>query len=784
MPYKYVTNYTVNGSPTVDSNYIASGFSSSNYFTKPSAFMPSTSTWEICFKVKTSSTLGVQNFLLGSTPQYYYTVGGELMSNNYFGFGFSSNGSSWNIGWVSGTTQVSANTWYWIRISFDGTTYKFELSTDGENYNLEGSITNSNAIYQNSTNSIMNLGTMGNRNTYWRGDIDLKEWYIKEDGQITWQAVSCFDVSGSIDITKGYYNDGNHTIIMPAGNHSLSDLTTGQTLGGKNNLFATSYNDVAKPLMSSLNAPTGTYDVYANLNHPVYLSYEKNYIAGDKLMSGVAWSFENGGEAITDYTVVGSPTVSATYILQNLSNSSYLKFTSPIVAGDISEIVFKVKTPATLSTNDDPIFTFGASSGDIFLEGSTKKFCQWNGSAKDSGTTIATADTEYIVKLVYDGSSYKLYVDDVLQFTTSRSIARSGDIRIGNFWDSSYWHGTIDLPNCYITKNGTEVWRAVTIIPASVSAPKSLLYNTTQDATYWLPSAQTVLLSSLTSSDLLTRNNLYLTNTTGSDVSAFTFRRNAPSTTEYWQQPEYVYLTQDKTQILGVGTEPDEIVLEAIDSDSDNILDTVSVSSEHYWSYYGLPSNPRAGSITFGYQVYGNIANPRNLPNKASQLPTTGTIGTTCKLLMNCGAAIYGGGNLTMHEDNLQRSVSSASYYYTGYTITFTDTTHAEIQSLVKTGTKVRIYAGISDSSLSPKEVSCLAVTKEQYNAGIPENTNLKYSKEENSNVAFPCEMTNQVTVGSGLTYDSGTDTFSNTGSVISQNTFTLKYMGDFYVDI
>ena len=410
--------------------------------------------------------------------------------------------------------------------------------------------------------------------------------------------------NGSIDISKGYYNDGTHTIIMPAGQHSLSDLTTGQTLGGKNSLFATSYNDVAKPVMSSLNAPTGTYDVYVDLEHPVYLSYEKNYIAGDKLMSGVAWTFEKGGSIITDYTVVGSPTISSDYILSGTSNSNYVKSTTT-TPSSITTFDFITKYTKTESSSNLAYIFCDVASNAILYSQSQNKIGWYDSNDGDVvGTTAMSLNTTYWVRMKIEDTTMRLYslednnytlstLPDIsnwtleatkTNFTKARLQSKTLDLGANPTTGNYGLRGTLDMKETIFTINGEVWWSPVDVTIASVSAPKSLLYNTTQDSTYWLPSAQTVLLSSLTSSDLLTRNNLYLTNTTGSDVSAFTFRKNAPSTTEYWQQPEYVYLTQDKTQILGVGTEPDEIVLKAIAGTGTanySVIGTISVNDQH-----------------------------------------------------------------------------------------------------------------------------------------------------------------------------------------------------------
>lgn len=220
-------NGTINGTLTTIRAYTPrmSGFSGSNYLTIPTAFMPASNTWEIVWKMRTT-TLNSQQYFFGSSTDYFRTVGGELNSSNKFGCGISSNGTSWDIGWLSGATTWEANTWYWVKISFTGTMYKLELSTDGENWNLENSRESSTPIYQDSSRSIMFLGTMGSRATYWHGDIDLKECYIKIGDTIWWRGIKKETVpSMSYGKTIGTTNN----VYVINGNESLSAESTSVT---------------------------------------------------------------------------------------------------------------------------------------------------------------------------------------------------------------------------------------------------------------------------------------------------------------------------------------------------------------------------------------------------------------------------------------------------------------------------------------------------------------------------------------------------------------------------
>jgi hypothetical protein len=221
-------NGTINGTLTITRAYTPriSGFSNKNFLTVPTAFLPESSAWEIVWKVKTGSSVATQQYLFGSSTGFFNTVGGELMASGKFGVGISTNGTSWDVGWMGGATVVTANTWYWLKISFTGTEYKVELSTDGENWNLENSITSSTPIYQNASTSIIYLGTMGDKRKVWGGSLDLQDSYIEVDGQEIWRGVKKETVpSMSYGKTVGSTNN----VYVINGNESLSAESTSIT---------------------------------------------------------------------------------------------------------------------------------------------------------------------------------------------------------------------------------------------------------------------------------------------------------------------------------------------------------------------------------------------------------------------------------------------------------------------------------------------------------------------------------------------------------------------------
>lgn len=181
----YAYNFDVIGSPTInDETKVVSGFSDSNMI-KLSDLTTSISTFEICIKLKTTSVSTDQTFVgyytTGSnrfySPQFNIKNDGTLQCNISF------DGTSWGISGTSlqSTNALSADTWYWIKFTFDGTDYKILVSTDGTTYTEWASYTSSSAPYGMKG---MSWGTGGSSAIFQSlsGEIDLSESYIKVNG--------------------------------------------------------------------------------------------------------------------------------------------------------------------------------------------------------------------------------------------------------------------------------------------------------------------------------------------------------------------------------------------------------------------------------------------------------------------------------------------------------------------------------------------------------------------------------------------------------------------------
>lgn len=179
------TYYTVVGSPTINSSYVASNFGSSSYVDTGVTFRPS-GAWNIKMKFNCSAISSSWYKLTGHTGN-----GVSIGVDNYrIKLECSSTGSGWDVCAFSGSTSIQLSRDYWIDFGFDGTnTYYVNLSTDGVTYTRDGSATSTKKVYSTAT---MGLGCAfsGYDSHYFVGSIYLADFEIYEATELTYRAVS------------------------------------------------------------------------------------------------------------------------------------------------------------------------------------------------------------------------------------------------------------------------------------------------------------------------------------------------------------------------------------------------------------------------------------------------------------------------------------------------------------------------------------------------------------------------------------------------------------------
>ena len=565
---------------------------------------------------------------------------------------------------------------------------------------------------------------------------------------------------GSVNISKGYYNNGTNTIISSDTQASLSDLKTGQTVGCKNTLFMTSASGTIAPYITSDNAPTGTFDVYAALNTPIYLNWTKEYIAGEALIEP-NWSFSNvsptsvttqkallydntndktfwypsatsaqlsnfiakadknnilytnktgqptsdivvsgnGTEYVKNFTEVGTPTISSDFAVSGFDSGTYYQAQGleATVNFDPSlpwELNLRFKTD-TLTYNAQNIVIVGwgmtsykninininktshVPSVVISLDGTTNTYLS-------DSTFVIQDNTEYWLRLEWNGSQYRaFYSTDGTTFTRHGLKTSSSPIYVDtplymSFGFNHYseristgkFEGTIYMKDCNLKSNGTVIW---------------------------------------------TGAEGYIADSKKTDS-------------------KYVWLNHDHDKILGIETEPDEIVLE-VSSNNDSVV----ASDSHFWTYLGNTSYDVQGQSMAASSMTGV-----GIGSGYMMLNPNGTLAFTDA----ASAYQYVGGNA-----------------FSGYSIRFTDNTHTAISYLSnQSATKCRVYANLSGMSYGALYVTSLPPTGD-ITASV-ESTDGKLNIAPSA--YFPSDS---------YTYDATNDTISIEGSVYT-------YIGDYYAII
>ena len=223
-------NYTVVGTPTISADGIASGFSGSDYLTTLT-FNPSTKAWTIINSFTTgASVTGSNQHFLGTSAN---SVSAKINTNGHPVVYLSSNGTSDDIGTITGTYTFLANTKYYVKIDFTGSKYILSYSLDGKTYTETGTaITSSTAVYANSTLYIGKTST----GYPFDGSIDLNAFKIYVDGNIKWQA--CLKIpyteskTGS-KIVDSFYRDRVSSVYEQYGSapyYTLDEVNNNFTL--------------------------------------------------------------------------------------------------------------------------------------------------------------------------------------------------------------------------------------------------------------------------------------------------------------------------------------------------------------------------------------------------------------------------------------------------------------------------------------------------------------------------------------------------------------------------
>lgn len=180
----YSTNFDIIGSPSI--NYTAgvvTDFSTVNGLLHSDIYSGTSTSWEIVVKFTTGTDISSNQAFFAQNNIDNHGIIGFLYNNKFLVYA-SSNNTSWDVANGDQIVTASANTTYWFKYSWNGSTFSVAYSTDGETYTTAQTYSTQPTFIENN----VYIGYRGcETSNYWRGSIDLIETYIKVNGQIWWK---------------------------------------------------------------------------------------------------------------------------------------------------------------------------------------------------------------------------------------------------------------------------------------------------------------------------------------------------------------------------------------------------------------------------------------------------------------------------------------------------------------------------------------------------------------------------------------------------------------------
>ena len=187
-------NYTVVGSPTISSDFVASGFSSltsaPKYLSIPVIQLGQANTWKVIHKFTTGSSVAGYQWIFSSSYDTFYG-GYSICITNASNLSTRLGSTSTTAADIANLTSLSAlpNTTYTISTEFTGTQYIINYKIGNGSWTNYGTINSTTKLYNNLDGFYIGRRSIGNTEEGFTGSIDLKEFKIYVDNKLAYEAV-------------------------------------------------------------------------------------------------------------------------------------------------------------------------------------------------------------------------------------------------------------------------------------------------------------------------------------------------------------------------------------------------------------------------------------------------------------------------------------------------------------------------------------------------------------------------------------------------------------------
>lgn len=187
-------NVTIIGSPTINHGQI-SNFSSSDYLKFPFLVDFHSLPFEINMAFTTGSNVASQENIFDSDYGLAFAI-----RNSRFVIAVSTNGTTWDLGEGVGSYTVLANTTYFVRLSWNGSSYKLSYSLDGSNYTDD--ITKAGTSQPYPRQVYIGVGeNFASVVNHFAGTINLNKADLRINGEVVWVGMDDAGLSTRADVS-------------------------------------------------------------------------------------------------------------------------------------------------------------------------------------------------------------------------------------------------------------------------------------------------------------------------------------------------------------------------------------------------------------------------------------------------------------------------------------------------------------------------------------------------------------------------------------------------------
>lgn len=426
-----IENFSRIGDVVIEDN-IASNFNESNYTKMIRPIDINHSPWEFITRIKMPSSLISDWYSVCGLDKAICGFNLHVATNGSIKNEFSTADAVWDIGSITGTTKLQADTTYWIRTGWTGTTYYLDLSTDGTNWTSQGTI--SSSIPMSSLEQCFGAHPTNSPTRYFRGLIDLNETYIKINDKVVWKP---YDFSFLTNVA--YTLNDKVSGVLPSSTIKLAD------------------NDVLKYTVSVEGKASriGEYTPgkHENFNRMGNIEIDNSEVSG-----------------FTKTKYVSLPKV---FKPGNKPWEVNMKFTTNGDTTQANQQLFQ----SCLSKTQESTSRFGICLGIRQHNNATKFdfFCSGNNTSwlfDEYGSHTILPNKTYYVKFGWTGSVYYMeysfdgqsYTRDITYTTSASTYTGLTNTLIGRYITRSdeihEFKGKIDLNECNIKINGETWWTA------------------------------------------------------------------------------------------------------------------------------------------------------------------------------------------------------------------------------------------------------------------------------------------------------------------------------------